>query len=171
MLKRIAILGPESTGKTRLANELSKHYNASMVSEFAREYFKGKEYNYSSDDIVEIAKGQLENEKIAALKSSGMLFCDTEFIVMKIWAKIVFGKVPSWIENQVKKHVYDLYLLCYPDLKWESDPLRNNQHNRQYIYNLFVNELEENNYNYKVVKGFDDSRLKNAITFVDELIV
>jgi len=170
MLNRIAILGPESTGKTRLANELSKHYNVNMVSEFAREYFNDKDYNYSFDDIVEIAKGQLESEEDAALKSSGMLFCDTEFIVMKIWAKIVFGKVPSWIEKQVIEHVYDLYLLCYPDLKWEPDPLRNKLHNRQYIYNLFVNELEENKFNYKVVDGFNDSRLKNAITFVDELI-
>jgi len=168
--KRIAILGPESTGKTWLAEKLSNHYNTVMVSEYAREFFNNKEYQYSADVLVDIAKGQLKNEESTAMFSNGILFCDTEFIVMKIWSKVVFDFVPDWIEKQVCEHVYDLYLLCYPDLEWEPDPLRSNPHNRQYIYDLFVKELEENNFNYKVVKELGDRRIKNAVNFVDELI-
>ncbi len=170
MLKRVAIVGPESTGKTWLAKKLANHYNTKMVSEFAREYFNNKEYQYSPDELVDIAKGQLENEEVVAMLSNGILFCDTESIVMKIWSKVVFDFVPDWIEKQVSEHVYDLYLLCYPDLEWEPDPLRSNPHNRQFIYNLFVKELEENNFNYKVVKDIGDRRIKNAVNFVDELI-
>jgi len=170
LLKRVAIVGPESTGKTWLAKKLANHYNTKMVSEFAREYFNNKEYQYSPDELVDIAKGQLENEEVVAMLSNGILFCDTESIVMKIWSKVVFDFVPDWIEKQVSEHVYDLYLLCYPDLEWEPDPLRSNPHNRQFIYNLFVKELEENNFNYKVVKDIGDRRIKNAVNFVDELI-
>ncbi len=170
VVKRIAIIGPESTGKTWLAKKLSNHYNTEMVSEFAREYFNDKEYKYSPDILVDIAKGQLENEEVAALSSNGILFCDTDFIVMKIWSKVVFDFVPDWIEKQVSEHVYDLYLLCFPDLEWEPDSLRSNPHNRQYIYDLFVNELEENNFNYKVVKELGNRRIKNVISFVDELM-
>ena len=170
MLKRVAIIGSESTGKTWLAKSLANHYNTEMVSEYARDYFNDKEYQYSPDILVDIAKGQLKNEENAAMLSNGIMFCDTEFIVMKIWSKVVFDTVPVWIEKQVKGHVYDLYLLCYPDLEWEPDPLRNNSHNRQYIYNLFVKELEENKFNYRVVKELGDRRIKNAINFVDELL-
>ena len=170
MLKRIAIIGPESTGKTWLAHKLSTHYKTKMVEEYARIYFDGKEYSYDADILVEIAKGQLKIENATARKSEGVIFCDTDFIVMKIWAKVVFGFVPEWIDKQVTKHVYDLYLLCYPDLNWEPDSLRKNSHNRQYIYNLFVQELEDKKFNYKVIKDLGDNRLNNAISFVDELL-
>jgi len=170
LLKRIAIIGPESTGKTWLAKKLSNHYNTEMVSEYAREYFHDKEYDYSPDMLVEIAKGQLRNEADVASLSKNLLFCDTDFIVMKIWSKVVFDFVPGWIEKHVTEHVYDLYLLCYPDLEWEPDPLRSNPHNRQYIYDLFVNELEENNFNYKVVKDIGNNRIRNAVSFVNELL-
>ena len=141
-----------------------------MVEEYARIYFDGREYSYNVDVLVEIAKGQLKIENAIARKSEGAIFCDTDFIVMKIWAKVVFGFVPEWIEKQVAKHVYDLYLLCYPDLIWETDPLRKNSHNRQYIYNLFVHELEDKNFNYMIIKDLGDNRLNNAIIFVDELL-
>jgi nicotinamide riboside kinase len=64
---------------------------------------------------------------------------------------------------------YDLYLLCYPDLKWQPDPLRENPENREYLFGQFVKELDLHNFNYRIVKGRGDERLKNAFTFVDNL--
>ncbi len=170
LLKRVAIIGPESTGKSNLAIELASHFNTNMVDEYARDYFKEKSYEYTLDDLITIAAGQMENEDYIASVSKSIIFCDTEMIVMKIWANEVFGIVPEWIEKHLKEKQYDLYLLCYHDLKWEPDPLRSNPHNRQYIYELFVKELEQNNYNYRIVKGEGTTRYKNAINFVDELL-
>ncbi len=170
MLKRVAIIGPESTGKSKLASELASCFNTNIVDEYAREYFKGKSYEYTIDDLVAIAVGQMKNEEYIASISKNIIFCDTELIVMKIWANEVFGMVPGWIEKHLKEKQYDLYLLCYPDLKWEPDPLRSNPHNRQYIFELFVKELEQNNCNYRIVKGEGTTRYKNAINFVDELL-
>ncbi len=170
MLKRIAITGTESTGKTWLTKRLSQHYNVNMVSEYVRDYFSNKEYKYTVDDILSIAKQQLINENEMALLSDGMLFCDTDLLVLKIWSKFVFNFVPPWIEKKLTDHVYDLYLLCYPDLDWEPDPLRNKKYNRQYIYSLFVNELEFNNFNYKIVSGFNNYRFENAVGFINKFI-
>lgn len=170
MLKRVAIIGPESSGKTWLASKLAAYYNTKMVDEYAREYFKDRKYEYNLDDLVTIAEGQMKNEHCIASTSEGIIFCDTDIIVLKIWANEVFGTVPSWIEKKTQEKNYDLYLLCYPDLNWEPDPLRSNPHNRQYIYNLFVKELEQNNRNYKIVNKIGKQRLKNAINFVDELL-
>ncbi len=170
LLKRIAITGPESTGKTWLAKKLAAHYETNMVEEYARTYFQDKEYKYTVDDLVIIAKAQLKNEESIAFVSTNYLFCDTDFVVMKIWSKVVFNYVPEWIEKQVREHKYDLYLLCYPDIEWKSDSLRNNPHNRQFLFDLYVNELEQNSLNYKIVKGIGDQRIKNAVSFVDELV-
>ncbi len=171
MLKRVAITGPESTGKTWLTKQLAARYDTNMVDEYAREYFQNRKYEYKVDDLVAISVGQIEKEKYIESISKNIIFCDTDLIVIKIWSKVVFGNVPVWIENKLKEHVYDLYLLCYPDLKWEPDPLRNNPHNRQYIYDLFVNELEQNNLNYRVVAGIGEERTRNAVNFVDELLI
>ena len=170
MLKKIATIGPESTGKSWLANKLAIHFNTNKVDEFARDFFMGKEYKYSIEDLLFIAKKQVENESVAALSSSNILFCDTELLVMKIWAQEVFGKVPEWILENIKLQNYDLFLLCYPDIKWENDRLRNNNENRDYIYGLFVKELEYYSCNYCVIKGVGMSRLTNAISCVDELL-
>lgn len=170
LLKRVAITGPESTGKSWLANKLAMQYSTHMVGEYARDYFLNRNYDYKIDDLVDIAKGQLENEESIATISNKIIFCDTDMTVMKIWSKIVFGSVPEWIETKISEHSYDLYLLCYPDIDWEPDPLRSNPHNRQYIYDLFVKELEKNKFNYQVVSGTGVNRLKNAVNFVDELL-
>lgn len=170
LLKRVAIIGPESSGKSWLTSKLAAYYSTNMVGEYAREFFRERKFKYTLEDLVTIAKAQVKSEENIAATSEGIMFCDTDMIVMKIWAKEVFNTVPDWIEKQEKEKHYDLYLLCYPDLKWEPDPLRSNPHNRQYIYNLFVKELEQNNRNFRVVKGAGELRLKNAINFVDELL-
>ena len=170
LLKRIAITGPESTGKTWLAEKLASHYDTNMVSEYARTYFCDKEYKYTVDELITIAKRQIANEEGIAKFSNNLLFCDTDLIVMKIWSKVVFNYVPEWIKKHVSEHIYDLYLLCYPDINWKSDSLRNNPHDRQYLFKLYVNELEQNNFNYRIVKGIGAQRIENAVSFVNELI-
>jgi len=167
MLRRISITGPESTGKSELAAGLARHYKTVYVPEYAREYLKDIGTDYSLEDVLEIAKGQLRNETKYADLSNQYLFCDTDMLVAKIWCREVFNTVPEWIERMLVQYPYNLYLLCYPDLEWKPDALRENPDNREYLFDLFVKELEHHNFNFRVVKGHDTERLKNAITFVD----
>ncbi len=169
-LKRIAITGPESTGKTWLAQHLASHYQTVYVPEYAVEYLKKNGPDYNQEDIVNIAKGQLKQENELVEKSKRLLFCDTDLMVTKIWSKVVFGSVPRWIEQKVKEHQYDLYLLCYPDIEWEYAPFRQNPDDRDYLFGLYEEEMQKQHFNYRIIKGHGNQRLKNAINFVDELI-
>ncbi len=170
MLKRIAITGPECTGKSWLAKQLSDYYHTVWVPEYSVEYLQQKGTDYSLDDILKIARGQLSAEDKLAAKAKGFLFCDTDLIVNKIWSKIVFDEVHEWIDSMVIEHRYDLYLLCYPDLEWQPSPFRENPTNREYLFGLYEDELKNQGFPYRIVTGLGDERLKNAVNFVDKLL-
>lgn len=171
MVKRIAILGPESTGKSVLSIALANTFNTVFVEEYSREYFTNHDYNYNIHDLDAIAEKQLENEERIRQKANHILICDTEFITLKVWSDIVFNTTSNHIVNLIKTHKYDLFLLCNLDVQWKPDPLRNNKHNRNYIYQQFVNILNNNNFNYKIVSGTGDNRLENAINFVQQFLI
>lgn len=162
-LRKIAIVGPESTGKSLLSEQLAKHYKTHWVPEFAREYLNslGREYVY--DDLTIIARQQLVNEDKAASSSDNFLFCDTNLIVIKVWSDFKFGRTEPWIIEEIKRRKYDLHLLCDIDLPWQDDPLREHPHQRKELFDIYANELETFGLNHKVVSGVDKVRLENAI--------
>ncbi len=166
---RIAVTGPESTGKSWLAEKLARHYNTVWVPEYARIYLAKNDGKYVFDDIVKIAKGQKLWEENFLNKADGLLFADTDAIVTKIWSEVVFGKCDEWILHQIENNPYDMYLLCYPDLPWQPDPLRENPDNRLELFELYKNELVSRKLNYKVIKDKGTKRLQNAIDAVDNL--
>jgi NadR type nicotinamide-nucleotide adenylyltransferase len=170
MLKRVAITGPESTGKSWLAKKLAKHFNTVWVSEYAREYLEAKGPQYDFDDIAFIAKVQKEREESLANVATDVLFCDTEPLVTKIWSEVVFNKCNPWIENEINSNPYDLYLLCYPDIDWEPDILRENPDNRMELFELYVKELEAHGLNYTIIMGQGDKRFDNALNAVNRLL-
>jgi len=170
LLKRTSITGPECTGKTWLAKKLSTHYNTVWVPEYSVEYLLKKGSDYKLDDILKIAKGQLYAEEFMAKEALDLLFCDTDLIVNKIWSQVVFHEVPDWIEDKVKNHKYDLYLLCYPDIKWRPGLFRENPTDRKELFSLYESELRKNKFNYRVVRGEGDQRFENAVKFVEELM-
>lgn len=168
MLKKIAITGPESTGKSWLAENLAAHYKTNWVPEYAREYLDKNGLKYSIADLNKIAKGQYERMLQAENVNQGLFFLDTELVVIKIWSEVVFKKSPIFVEEMLSKQKIDMYLLCYPDLPWEFHPMRENPDNRDFLFELYENELKKQKFNYRVVKGMGEERLKNAITFVEE---
>jgi NadR type nicotinamide-nucleotide adenylyltransferase len=170
MLKRISITGPECTGKSWLAKKLAARYNTNWVSEYAVEYLSRKGATYHIDDIEKIARGQLDAEQKVAEESAGLLFCDTDLLVNKIWSQVVFGEVSAWIEKTLSQHQYDLYLLCYPDIPWRAGPFRENPSDRLWLFGLYEQELRERKFPFGIIQGEGDQRLQNAVKFVDKLL-
>ncbi len=166
---RISVTGPESTGKSWLAEHLAEHYNTKWVPEFAREYLESINRPYTYDDILIIAQNQYRLEKLAA-EDTGLLFCDTDFCVTTIWCRVKYNQCHAWIEQMISENRYDLYLLCDVDIPWQYDPLREHPEMRRELFVMYQHLLDENKCNYRIVSGLGDERLLNAIRFVDETL-
>lgn len=177
---KIAVIGPESTGKTTLCEQLAAHYHTLWCPEFAREYLltHGKKYNY--DDLLTIAKGQitLEEKFESALTHSPLtaprspLFLDTEMYVMKVWCEFVFGKCYRFILDQIVERKYDLYLLCNVDLPWTPDELREypDLETRKKLYRIYEDIMINQPVPWIKIEGDHEGRLQKAIAAVDEVI-
>jgi NadR type nicotinamide-nucleotide adenylyltransferase len=166
---RISITGPESTGKSWLARRLAEHYKTNWVPEYAREYLEIINRTYTYDDILTISQKQYEAENLAAEKSD-LLLCDTDFCVTSIWCKVKYGECHKWITANLEKNNYDLYLLCNIDLPWHYDPLREHPEMRTELFEMYRDLLQEHRFNFRIVSGTGEERLKNAILIVDEYL-
>ncbi len=167
MPKKIAILGPESTGKSQLAEELAAHYRTVFVPEYAREYLNTFGPNYVKDDLLKIAKKQFKNNIDFQKQAPEILFSDTELLVLKIWSEVKYKNVDSWILENLKKQNFDLYLLTDIDLAWEYDPLRENPNERSFLLKLYEKELQELKFPYVKISGQGIERTQNAIRAIE----
>tara|TARA_R110002049_G_scaffold163790_1_gene329765 strand:- start:82 stop:606 length:525 start_codon:yes stop_codon:yes gene_type:complete len=158
---RIAIIGPESTGKSEIAKELAHYFGIDFIAEYARNYLSGKEA-YTFDDVTTIAQEQFRQIEEYKLP---ILIADTELIVTKIWQQYKYGKVSGWIEKHIKKQNFDIYLLMDIDLEWTFDALRENpsQSEREELLALYKSELDHQGFNYQLISGDYSQRTKNAL--------
>ncbi len=167
LIKKIAIVGPESTGKSTISAQLAAHYNTVWVPEFAREYCAALTEPCTWEDEINMFRGQLELEKNLLPQANGILICDTTFITVKIWSDEMFGRSPQEVLDELPKHPYDLYLLMDIDLPWQDDPLRDFPHLREYFMEVWHKELKTLDAKYYLISGTDKERLSNAIKRID----
>ncbi|HEV7780545.1 MAG TPA: ATP-binding protein [Chitinophagaceae bacterium] len=187
MLKKIVIIGPESTGKSTLCEQLAQHYNTMWCPEFAREWLLTNGNSYTYDDLLTIAKGQLalEDEYIAmgntqyaisnryVQKETSIhhwpLFIDTDMYVMKVWCEFVFGNCHRFILDKIIERKYDLYLLCDTDLPWVKDELREypDLENRRKLYHIYKDIMINQSVPWEQINGAHEERLVKAIAAVD----
>jgi len=140
-LYRVAVTGPESTGKTTLARELAEHFRTVWVPEFSRTYLDKLGRRYGYEDLEHIARGQVAEEDRYAAKARRFLFCDTDMLVMKVWSEYRYGKCHPFILEALAGRRYDFFVLCGTDVPWEYDPLRENPGEREELYRIFRAEL------------------------------
>lgn len=166
--KRILILGPESTGKSTLAEDLAKYFGEPWVPEFAREYLENLGRPYDYEDLLAIAKGQIFQEDIFFEKASKYLFCDTDLRVIHIWSTHKYGKTHPWVLEQIQLRTYELILLTDIDLPWEPDPLREHPdlETRKYLFAKYQKLAEQSGFQWQVLSGYRQERLQRAIKII-----
>lgn len=198
-IKKIVILGPESTGKSTLCEQLAVQYNTLWVPEYARGYLLNHGIKYSYEDLLTIAKGQLASEDkysedfqskmtsphspvILNLSKSNEhsplathyfpLFIDTNMHVMKVWCEFVFGKCHDWILGQIVQRKYDLYLLCNTDLPWVKDELREypDLETRQKLFRIYKDIMINQPVPWIEISGTYEQRFTKAVAAVDDLL-
>lgn len=162
-MRRISITGPESTGKSWLAEKLAGYYGEPWVPEFARNYLQKLDRPYEFPDILRIAEGQYAAENALALDARKFLFCDTDFLVCHVWCMVKYGKSHPWIEQMLNRHLYDHYLLCNADLPWEADPLREHPHLREKLLEIYIEELTYRKLPFTLISGEGEARLAMAL--------
>src|SRR5260221_7481457 len=185
MLKKIVIIGPESTGKSTLCEQLATHYKTLWCPEYAREYLLKNGTDYSFDDLLTIAKGQIALEEeytksIVRSQESGVpdsrltthdsrLFIDTDMYVMKVWCEFVFDNCHRFILDEIVKRKYDLYLLCNVDLPWVKDELREypDLENRLKLYYIYKDIMINQSVPWVDISGGYEERLQKAIEAVN----
>ncbi|MBN8783483.1 MAG: ATPase [Sphingobacteriales bacterium SCN 48-20] len=178
MLKKIVIIGPESTGKSTLSAQLATYYGTSWCPEFAREYLLKNGPQYTYEDLLPIAKGQLALEdqfaqaQLNSAKPNGPLFIDTDMYVMKVWGEFVFDRCHKFILDQIAARHYDGYLLCDIDLPWEPDQLREHPDlaSRQRLFNIYKDLLVNQSTPWAEIGGNYDERLAAAIRATDHFL-
>jgi NadR type nicotinamide-nucleotide adenylyltransferase len=167
---KIAIVGPESTGKSTMSAYLAEHYRTVWVPEFARDYCAALTAPPTIEDEVNMFRGQVALEQEILPKANQLLICDTTFITVKIWSDAFFGYTPQEVLDELPKHPYDLYLLLDINLPWQDDPLRDFPNQREHFMDVWHKELQDLNAKYVVILGIGQDRYNNAVAAIDRFL-
>jgi len=171
-VKKIVVIGPESTGKSTLCAKLAARYETLWVPEYAREYLEKNGADYTFDDLLTIAKGQIELEDKITNQLSGVdsLFIDTDMYVMKVWSEFVFNDCTNWILNRIAERKYDLYLLCDTDLPWVEDDLREypDEKIRKNLFHFYKDAMVNQSTPWCIISGNYEQRFEKAVKFIED---
>lgn len=165
----IALTGPESTGKTTLAEQLSNHFDCPMTPEIAREAL-ASDAKYHEHDVYRMALKQFRTIETAANRRKGIFIADTDLLTYRIWLTFKYGHCASWLEALSRRQKPVLYLLCKPDLQWEPDPLRENPNDLLQLYELYKSYLEQGTVPYIIIEGQGQYRSHAAISAVNSFV-
>jgi NadR type nicotinamide-nucleotide adenylyltransferase len=168
---KIAIIGPESTGKSVLAEALREHFGGCVVKEYARKYVEELGRAYTYEDVCSIAKHQIKEQKqMIEQNEFAYAFFDTELIITKVWFEYCYKKLPTFFEEAFEKPYFDFYLLCSPDLEWIPDAVREHGHDRDYFFEWYKNEIINKNTAFEIVSGQGEKRTSNAIAAINNFL-
>lgn len=171
-IKKVVVIGPESTGKSTLSKALAEEYQTVWVPEYARIYLNETQRDYEENDLLLMAKGQLESENILVKKAQQFLICDTDLYVFKVWSEHAYQHCHRWILEQIASRKYDLYLLTGIDIPWEADPLREHSspHLRSYFYHQYKDIVQQSGVPWEAINGSPQERLDKALNTINRLL-
>jgi NadR type nicotinamide-nucleotide adenylyltransferase len=169
-LRRVALVGAESTGKTTLARALAAHFDTVWVPEFAREYLEARGGVCTLEDMPRIAQGQAALEDCLGRQANRVLIQDTNLLTTQLWHEHYFGEAPAALRQMAAERRADLYLLCDCDVPWMADGLRDSPRQRRWFQDRFRSELEAARLPYVVLAGPFEERLGPAVEAVTHLL-
>ena len=167
---KIVITGAESTGKSTLAERLAKHFQAKWMPEFSRSYIEQLNRVYTYSDIETIARHQIAAEQNID-PDTHLIFFDTWLIITKVWFEFVYSKSPGWLHEFILQSNIGLFLVCDIDIPWIADPVRENGgENRIILQNIYLDQIKNYGFNYQVVSGIGEERVKKALNCVNDFL-
>jgi NadR type nicotinamide-nucleotide adenylyltransferase len=168
---KVAVIGPECTGKSVLSASLAAHYGTVWVPEYARTYISELTRPYTFDDLTMIAHGQLALEDQYLANANRVLICDTNAYVVKVWSEFKYGKLDPAVASMIHDRHYDLYLLTYVDIPWEFDPQREHPTRREELYHIYLREMRQQHVPFVEIKGTAIQRKLAATQAIDQQLM
>lgn len=172
-VRQVALLGPESTGKSTLARDLAEHFDTVDVQEYARDAFDwgDPDLEVSPSDFEKMAAGHAQWIEDAIPRANKLLFLDTDFITTEIWSEIYFRECPPSIQRRAREQDVSLYLLLDVDVPWVDDGVRTWEHLRTWHFKRIRDEIRARGLPYEVISGPWDERFRQAVAAVEERVL
>ncbi|QZE13266.1 ATP-binding protein [Halosquirtibacter laminarini] len=168
---RVVVTGAESVGKSTISEMLAKYFQGTNIPEYARTYVEEHGYTYQYDDVVAIAKYQVEEDLEIEQLSDSIVFYDSWLIITKVWLFEMYKQMPDFVDAHIADHKADLYLLLTPDLPWVEDPVRENGGEMRWkLHQKYKEELEHYQCNYVEVSEVGEDRFLRAKSEVEKLL-
>ena len=159
---RVVLTGPESSGKSSLTTHLAQTFNIPYADEYARIYLEKHGPDYDEALLLHICREHIRYQKQHIAPDLPLGIYDTDLTNYKIWSEFVFGTCSPDILHGIQQETDHVYLVCYPDLPWEADPLREHRYQREQLFVLHIRELDRLQRPYEIIKGRGKLRLQNA---------
>ena len=169
-VKKVAIVGPECTGKTDLSQYLATYFKTEWVPEYARAFLNKLNRPYEKSDLTKIAHGQIRMEDEWIQNANQVLICDTNLIVVKVWSEQKFGECDPEILQVMNSRHYDLMLLTHVDIPWQEDPQREHPDKREYFWNIYKREVAESKVPVVEISGLGEERRRIAIEAIKKIL-
>ena len=169
-LKRVCVFGPESTGKSTLAKNLSAHFKTTCVPEYARTYLEQLGNELEQTKLLDIARGQIASIEALSPDAQKVLISDTDALLTTVWSEFLYQDCNPEIQHLAKQHSHHLYLLTDIDVPWVADPIRYLPEDRANFLELCENTLAKNGMNYVKLSGSWEERFETAVGAIETLI-
>lgn len=169
-MKSIILTGPESSGKTTLAESLSSYFQVPFVKEYAREYLEEFGPDYTFEEVLKMLEGQEQLENNAFDLGADFIICDTDVLTYKIWISYKYGMATTHVDQILKEKKACFYLLCSPDIPWVDDPLREHPKQRWELFDQYKEALEDLGLPYQILEGSHAYRMNVAKESIQQFI-
>ena len=162
-VRRIAVLGAESSGKSTLCGALARRYSTVWVPEYLREFVDTHHRVPFEADQYAIACTQRAREDAAAEGANEFLFCDTTPLMTALYSQVYWGRVDAALAALAATHEYALTLVTAPDTPWIADGLmRESEEVRQCVFSMLVRELDARGVRFVLLEGDLPHRLRQV---------
>ncbi len=171
-IKRVCLLGGESTGKTTLARALASVYDTVWNPEFGRPYTeigRNPDAPWTSDEFTTIARIQCWYEDCLAESARRVLFCDTDAFTTKLFHQVYLGS-PTDVFDDLAARNYDLFLVCGLDVPWRHDGIREFDDQREWMHERYLERARVSGSPWVLLEGPHETRLSASRAAVDRLL-